>query len=94
MCWFCGSPVNDPEPIGRSLRCADCGKDLRCCRSCRHYLPGGCAESQAEKLPESDKANFCDWFSFNKKFRSVTGGEGKARNDANDAKAAFNDLFK
>lgn len=95
MCWFCGSPVKDPEPLGRSLRCADCGKDLRCCKSCRHYLPGGdCAESQAEKVIESDKANFCDWFSFNPRYREATGGEKKAMNASVSAKAAFDDLFK
>ena len=102
MCWFCGSPVKDPEPLGRSLRCADCGKDLRCCKSCRHYLSsefsGGCAESQADKISEPDKANFCDWFSLNQKFRAATGGEKNAGNKAAaasaGARAAFDDLFK
>ncbi|MDR2480071.1 MAG: hypothetical protein LBD48_12265, partial [Treponema sp.] len=39
MCWYCGSPVLD-EIIGRSLRCAGCGKDLRVCRNCRFFLSG------------------------------------------------------
>ncbi|MCL2472977.1 MAG: hypothetical protein FWF26_04795 [Treponema sp.] len=105
MCWYCGTPIDDPEPIGRSLRCLECGKDLRSCRNCRHYLPGSCAESQAEKPYEQDRANFCDWFSLNGKFRKATAGErnsGAAEssktpassNAAASAKAAFDDLFK
>jgi len=94
MCWYCGSPVTDPEPLGRSLKCPDCGKDLRSCKNCRHLRPSGCAESQAEKQPESERANFCDWFSLNPLFRKATAGERKSMNAAASAKSAFEDLFK
>jgi hypothetical protein len=94
MCWYCGSPITDPEPLGRSLACKDCGKDLRCCRNCRHYRPFGCAESQVEKPPESERANFCDWFSLNPLFKNVTGGQKKSLDAAASAKSAFDDLFK
>jgi len=94
MCWYCGSPVKDPEPLGRSLRCLDCGKDLRSCRNCKHYRSGGCAESVAEKPSEPDRANFCDWFSLNPKLRQASSGEKKSMNEASSAKSAFNDLFK
>jgi hypothetical protein len=95
MCWYCGSPVEDAEPIGRSQRCPDCGKDLRSCGNCRHYLPSGCAESHAaEKIPEPDRANFCDWFSLNRKFREASAGDKKSKGAAASARSAFNDLFK
>jgi hypothetical protein len=94
MCWYCGSPIKESEPLGRSLRCSDCGKDLRSCENCRHLLPSGCAESQAEKPAEKDRANFCDWFSLNPKFRESTAADKKAIDSAASAKAAFNDLFK
>jgi hypothetical protein len=94
MCWYCGSPVTDPEPLGRSLKCLDCGKDLRSCKNCRHYRPSGCAESQAEKPSEPERANFCDWFSLNPVFRNATPGERKSMNAAASAKSAFEDLFK
>jgi len=93
MCWYCGLPIKDEEPIGRSLRCTECGKDLRSCRNCRHYIPGSCAESQAEKIPEQDRANFCDWFSLNGKFRAATAGD-KSKDTAASAKSAFDNLFK
>jgi hypothetical protein len=96
MCWYCGSVVSEAEPIGRSARCS-CGKDLRCCRSCRFYLPGSrgdCSEPNAEKPADKERANFCDWFSLNPRFRSATGGEQKAQGAQADARSAFDGLFK
>ena len=94
MCWYCGSPVTEPEPIGRSRSCIDCGKDLRACKNCRHYRPDGCAESQAEKPQDQTRATFCDWFSLNPIYKNPTAGEKKPVDEGKDAKAAFNDLFK
>ena len=98
MCWYCGSAINDPEPLGRSLLCTDCGKDLRSCRNCRHFRATGCTETQAEKLSEIEKSNFCDWFSLNPVYRTVTEGvkkslDSKAAASAK-AKSAFDELFK
>jgi len=96
MCWYCGSPVTDEEPIGRSLRCQNCGKDLRSCKNCRFFLPGargGCKESGAEWQPDKERANFCDWFSLDKKFRSQS-GQTQEREKADASRAAFDNLFK
>ena len=93
MCWYCGSPITDPEPLGRSALCLDCGKDLRACRNCRHYRSGSCVETQAEKPVETDRSNFCDWFSLNPLFRKASAGEKKSINAAAIAKSAFDDLF-
>ena len=96
MCWYCGSAIKDGEPLGRSLRCADCGRDLRVCRNCRFYLPGArgdCAEPNAEVPQDKERGNFCDWFSLDSRFRSETSGEKAFRNSA-AAKTAFEDIFK
>jgi len=96
MCWYCGLPILDEEPIGRSLRCAQCGKDLRSCMNCRFYLPGSrndCSESGAQPPPDRDRANFCDWFSLNPAYRSASVGKSAQQKKASDAKAAFDDLF-
>jgi hypothetical protein len=68
---------------------------------CRFYLPsapgsarGDCAESHAESPPERDRANFCDWFSLNQKYRSAQAGQKNERDRAASAKSAFDDLFK
>ncbi|MCL2070410.1 MAG: hypothetical protein FWH19_05435 [Treponema sp.] len=94
MCWYCGSPITDAEPLGRSLKCLDCTKDLRSCRNCRHYRPSGCAESAAEKPSDAERANFCDWFSLDPRFRQATAGEKESMGKAASAKSAFDDLFK
>ena len=96
MCWYCGSAVTDAEPIGRSLRCGDCGKDLRSCRNCRFFIPqsgGSCSESGTESQTDRERGNFCDWFGLNPKFKSPTQGEKNAQDKAAVARKAFEDLF-
>jgi hypothetical protein len=96
MCWYCGSPVTDEEPIGRSLRCSACGKDLRVCKNCRFFLPGAqgdCRETSAEPQADKERGNFCDWFSLDEKFRSQSAGD-KEREKAASSRAAFDNLFK
>ncbi|MDR1240114.1 MAG: hypothetical protein LBK27_08360 [Treponema sp.] len=96
MCWFCGSPVAAAEPIGRSFRCEECGKDLRVCKHCRFYLPGSrgdCAEPAANPPAEKDRANFCDWFALDAAYRATTAGQGRERDKARAAKTAFDELF-
>ncbi|MDR2941629.1 MAG: hypothetical protein LBV17_03455 [Treponema sp.] len=96
MCWYCGSPVTDEEPIGRSLRCNVCGKDLRACKNCRFYLAGArgdCRESSAEPQADKERANFCDWFSLDQKYRSQTAGQTDQRKKTETSKAAFDSLF-
>ena len=79
------------------MRCIDCGKDLRSCKHCRHYRGGDCVESApgsgADKPADPERANFCDWFSLNPRFKEATEGEKKSLNAAASAKNAFNDLF-
>ena len=97
MCWYCGSPVIDEEPFGRSLPCQSCGKDLRACKNCRFFLPGSrgdCSETNAEPQADKERANFCDWFSLDKKFRQQSGGQKNGQDKAAQAKAKFDDLFK
>jgi hypothetical protein len=96
MCWYCGSPITDEEPIGRSLRCNECGKDLRACKNCRFYLTGArgdCSESSAEPQADKERANFCDWFSLDKKYRSQSAGHPDQQKKSEASKAAFDSLF-
>ena len=88
-------PITIAEPIGRSLACDDCGKDLRSCRNCRFFLPkqNGCSESQAENPSDRERANFCDWFGLNPKYRETTAGEKNNRDAADSAKKKFDSLF-
>ncbi|MDR0487456.1 MAG: hypothetical protein LBG91_04340 [Treponema sp.] len=96
MCWYCGSPITDLEPVGRSRRCETCGKDLRVCKNCRFFLPGSrgdCRETNAEPAPDKERANFCDWFSLDAKFRVQSAGQSKEREKSDASKASFDALF-
>jgi len=97
MCWYCGSPITEQTPIGRSLKCTSCGKDLRSCKNCRFFLSGArgdCRETSAEGQPDKERANFCDWFSLDEKYRVKTEGHQNEKNAADSSKTAFNSLFK
>jgi hypothetical protein len=97
MCWYCGIPVVDIEPFGRSLQCLSCGKDLRSCKNCRFYLTGSrgdCRETSAEPVSDKERANFCDWFSLDEKFRKKSAGQLNEREKADQSRAAFDSLFK
>jgi hypothetical protein len=96
MCWYCGSPVTDAEPIGRSARCQTCGKDIRACKNCRFFLPGSrgdCRETSAEPAADKERANFCDWFSLDAKFRAQSAGQPVERQKADSSRTAFDKLF-
>jgi len=78
------------------MRCQNCGKDLRSCKNCRFFLSGArgdCRETSAEPQADKERANFCDWFSVDEKFRSESAGQAKDREKAGGARAAFDDLF-
>jgi len=101
MCWYCGEIIADPEPIGRSSRCETCGKDLRSCKNCRFFLPGSrgdCRETSAEPVSDKERANFCDWFSLDQKYRAKSMGQKNEKaglsKPADAAKTAFENLFK
>jgi len=97
MCWYCGSPITEQAPIGRSYRCQSCGKDLRSCKNCRFFLTGArgdCRESSAEPQSDKERANFCDWFSLDEKYRTQTSGQSIEKEKADASRAAFDDLFK
>ena len=86
QCQFCGTPVTLSEPIGRDATCESCGRDLRCCRNCRHYDPNynnACTETMADPVVEKDRRNFCEYFYFSREpYRpaaATSGREAEAR---------------
>jgi len=65
VCRGCGTDAGVRERVGRRDACPSCGVDLHSCRQCRHYdvrLDNECRESQAERVLDKERANFCDWF--------------------------------
>jgi hypothetical protein len=55
---------------------------------------GDCRETATEPQADKERANFCDWFSLDQKFRSQSEGQSKDREKAANSRAAFDNLFK
>ncbi len=63
-CWSCGIELTALD-YGRSDRCRQCGRDTKVCKGCQHYDPAShneCRESQAERVLDKERSNFCDYF--------------------------------
>lgn len=91
-CFRCNGNISDTYKImvSRSDTCPSCRADIRCCKMCQFYDPKSyneCRESNADRIVEKEKANFCDYYKF-----------GPGSNDAeaarNNALAAAAALFK
>jgi hypothetical protein len=73
--------VIETEKVGLRHECEKCTSDLHVCLNCRFYDPGkanACMETQAERVKEKDRANYCDYFSF-KEERTEKSGQETAR---------------
>jgi hypothetical protein len=70
-CWNCGSDVStEPLPISRHATCEQCGEYLHCCRFCEHFdrdRPGQCGNELADPPNEKTSANFCEYFTLERK---------------------------
>lgn len=102
MCWKCGKAIQAENPVGRSLVCESCGKDIRSCRNCQFWSPGSyhdCAERVEDAVRDKERANFCDSFRVNPAFRAdrpVPGANGEpgAKGEPDSpGRAAFDKLF-
>ena len=77
--------------VQRTDSCSNCYSDLKCCLNCTFHDTGRnnqCAEPAAEWVPDKDKANFCEFFTF-KHRAAAPGASAKA-----GARSAFDSLFK
>ncbi len=91
QCQNCGAPVTIDEPIPRDAECASCGRDLRCCRNCRHYdtsRNNSCRETEAELVEDKARRNFCEFFYFSRAPFAGPAGKSPA-----DARAKLEALF-
>lgn len=93
-CAFCGSRLDLVSKVSRKDTCPKCGRDLRCCKQCKHYDPrayNDCREVNAERIRDKDRANFCDYFILKGTKGNGRRGYVQTRGDAMDALEA---LFK
>lgn len=77
--------------VSRSDTCPHCRTDIRCCKMCDFYdtkAYNECRESNADRIVEKDKANFCDYFKLG------GGGAGDAEKKRQEQLAKAMALFK
>lgn len=78
-CAVCNAGLDRARP-GRRDTCPSCGAELHACVQCEFYAPGrynDCREPQAERVRDSEKANFCDFFRLRGEGGAPTGTDSK-----------------
>ncbi len=92
-CYNCNAELQLPGgKAARGDSCFKCRADIRVCKNCLHYDTNAyneCHESQAERVVDKTKANFCDFFSM----RSGTAAKA-TNNTKKDQLGKLDDLFK
>ena len=64
QCWRCGQMLKDLIlPVSRREECMHCHADQHVCKMCVNFDHNHCREDRAEPPVDSEKANFCDYFS-------------------------------
>ena len=90
-CHACGREIVPPDPVGRKAECPHCRAELRCCLNCGHHEPAAynqCRESQADRVLEKNRANFCEYFRFR------AGGTRSASKSLAPARDQWESLFR
>jgi len=92
-CFHCGRAIEikRQERVGFRDRCEGCDRPLHACFNCTFYDPAynnQCRETQAERVVEKDRANFCEYF--------APGNKGGAQkiDAASDARAKLDAMFR
>jgi len=89
-CFSCGNTLNQSD-YGRSQSCSTCDSDTKCCKNCEFYdamISRECREPQADPPQHKDRSNFCELF------RPGSPKPTKSSGNKNNAKSAFDALFK
>ena len=92
-CAECGALLqNLTAPVGQ---CPKCGFDLHACKQCEHFDPSSrfeCNQPIPARISPKDKRNDCSLYSIRVMIEKETSSKGSQR--PNDARAAFDNLFK
>jgi hypothetical protein len=92
-CAQCGTLLTSlVEPVGK---CPKCGFELHSCKQCSYFDPSPrfeCGQPVPERVPRKDVANSCTFFAIRVMLEKETSSKGTAK--PNDARAAFENLFK
>ncbi len=98
-CWNCSTQL----PAGTDFKgsCPKCGSALHCCKQCAHFEPSTrfqCVKPIPVRIAPKDQANECSLFAprvtVARDTTSSTTVVSTAPRNPNDARAAFDSLFK
>lgn len=89
-CFHCGREITIVERAGFRDRCPACDRPLHVCLNCGFYDPAynnQCRETQAERVVDKERANFCEYF--------IPAKAGAAKSNAgSEARAKLDNLFR
>lgn len=94
-CHSCGRNVPDIGTIAQNSTCPHCNAAFRCCRACAHFDSSSrweCRTEITEQVANKTTANACPSYR-PRLVLDFTGRRGSTHRP-NDAKSAFDDLFK
>jgi hypothetical protein len=92
-CWHCGTTAEVVERVGFRDECGRCGRALHVCRNCDFYdtaYNNACRETQAERVVDKERFNFCEFFTPG----SGSGKGAAASQGKTPAQAKLEALFK
>jgi hypothetical protein len=101
-CYNCATAL--PADTDFKGNCPKCGQPLHCCKQCAHFEPSTrfqCLKPIPVRIASKDQANQCEWFSARVTVARDTTASSTSASPAptaprssNDARAAFDQLFK
>jgi len=93
-CHKCGNELGESD-FGRQDTCSKCHFATRCCLNCTFFdrlCYNECSETQADRVVDKEKFNFCDYFK--PSHGSGSTDEKPQESPAEKAKRAAEALFK
>jgi hypothetical protein len=90
-CFHCRQEIEIKERVGFREHCPRCDRPLHVCLNCEFYDPAfnnQCRETQAARVVDKDRANFCDYFAPRKSAALAAQAPGDT------ARAQLESLFK
>jgi hypothetical protein len=90
-CFHCGREIVFEDRVGFREECPQCDRPLHACLNCTFYDPAynnQCRETQAERVVDKHRANFCEYF------RPRAAGAAKPVSPAATGRAKLDALFK
>lgn len=103
-CARCGTAMTLAAAVAADARCANCGSDIHSCTNCNSFdtgAPNQCRQAGVARVARKDARNECALFDPRLRQESTAetppGGGGRSGGSggrADDARAAFDALFK